>query len=169
MSKICLRLRLGGADGLGAALDAGLEQAGNGALCPGVGVLVVDLGGEDLVLAVLAPGLGDAFDFDGSGGRVQSELSAGDIGVRYHGDEFAAILVDTDRSRAVERADSIRSSFGAIDLSGIIGDADFRILASIGISIYPEDAATSAELVASAHRKMYAARDAGGDRVMVKE
>ena len=100
---------------------------------------------------------------------LQSELSAGDIGVRYHGDEFAAILVDTDRSRAVERADSIRSSFGAIDLSGIIGDADFRILASIGISIYPEDAATSAELVASAHRKMYAARDAGGDRVMVKE
>ena len=96
---------------------------------------------------------------------LQSELSAGDIGVRYHGDEYAAILIDTDRKNALARADAIRASFADIDLSGIIGEGDFKILVSIGISIYPDDAASSAELVASAHKKMFTARDAGGDRV----
>lgn len=98
---------------------------------------------------------------------LQSELSAGDIGVRYHGDEYAAILIDTCREKAVERADAIRASFAEIDLSGIIGPTDFRILVSVGISVYPDDASSSAELVSSAHKKMYAARDSGGDRVQV--
>ncbi|MGL4370427.1 MAG: GGDEF domain-containing protein, partial [Spirochaetota bacterium] len=63
---------------------------------------------------------------------LQSELRAHDIGIRYRGDEYAAIMVDTDRKEAIEKAKSIGSAFGGIDLSGITGGSAFKIKVSIG-------------------------------------
>lgn len=98
---------------------------------------------------------------------LQSELDEKDIGVRYRGDEFAAILVDTDRDRAIQRAREISASFKNMDLSRVVGTEGLRILVSIGVALYPEGAKDSAELVETAHRKMLHARDAGGNRVSI--
>ncbi len=98
---------------------------------------------------------------------LQSELREYDIGVRYRGDEYAAILVNTGRDEAVRRAKEIGRSFGAMDLSGITGESDVKIKVSIGIALYPADAADSGPLVEAAHAKMMHARNSGGNRINI--
>lgn len=93
---------------------------------------------------------------------LQSELMEDDIGVRYRGDEYAAIIPDADRSEAIKRAEDIRAAFTGMDLSAMTGAPDIKIEVSIGIAIYPDDADNSSELVSAAHRKMFTARENGG-------
>jgi diguanylate cyclase (GGDEF)-like protein len=97
---------------------------------------------------------------------LQSELHENDIGVRFRGDEYAAILIDTDREQAKLRAVDLRSTFYNVDLSGITGQADIKIKVSIGISMYPDDTVSSADLVNFAYEKMMIARGQGGDRII---
>ncbi len=98
---------------------------------------------------------------------LQSELLENDIGVRYGGDEYAAVFADTGRDQAIARADSLRLTYGNMDLSGITGADNVRIKVSIGIALYPGDADNSADLVAAAHKKMMKARKLGGDAVVI--
>ena len=97
---------------------------------------------------------------------LQSELRENDIGVRFRGDEYAAILIDTDRNEAKEKAEDLRSTFFNMDLSGVTGSAGIRIRVSIGIAMYPEDTVESADLVKIAHEKMMTARTQGGDKII---
>jgi diguanylate cyclase (GGDEF)-like protein len=97
---------------------------------------------------------------------LQSELKENDIGVRFRGDEYAAILIDTDRDEAAVRAAELRSTFYNMDLSGITGSSDIKLTVSIGISMYPEDTQCSADLVKIAHEKMMTARSHGGDEII---
>ena len=96
---------------------------------------------------------------------LQSELREDDLGVRYRGDEYAAILIDTDRDVAVARAAEIRKTFREMDISGITGSEGLLLTTSIGIAVYPGDADNSQELVATAHDRMYAARKTGNTTV----
>ncbi len=97
---------------------------------------------------------------------LQSELQENDIGVRFRGDEYTAILLDTDRKKAVERAGDLRSTFYNMDLSGITGSAEIRIKVSVGIAMYPDDTLSSADLVRIAHENMMTARGQGGDKTI---
>mgnify|MGYP003809295223 CR=1 FL=1 len=92
---------------------------------------------------------------------LQSELGENDIGVRFRGDEFAAILIDTDRTKAVDKASEIRRTFAAMDISGITGAGRLNIRASIGIAVYPDDADNSSDLVSLAHKRMMSAKEQG--------
>lgn len=98
---------------------------------------------------------------------LQSELGEHDIGIRYRGDEYAAITMNTDRDDAVRRAKEIAATFNAMDISGIIGPGNARIKVSIGIALYPDHSETSKALVEIAHKKMFNARDAGGNRIII--
>lgn len=98
---------------------------------------------------------------------LQSELGENDIGVRYRGDEFAAVLADAGREEALERARSISSAIASLDLSRAAGDGAPRLRVSVGVALYPSGNAESRVLVEEAHRKMMAARESGGGRVAV--
>jgi len=98
---------------------------------------------------------------------LQSELGENDIGIRYRGDEFAAVLLDTDRDKAVARAKEIMSAYKMMDISGIIGSNNIVIKLSIGIALYPGQAADSDELIDKAYKKMFRAREAGGSRIVI--
>lgn len=98
---------------------------------------------------------------------LQSELGEHDIGIRYRGDEYAAIIMHTDMAGAVHRAKEIGSTFNSMDISGIIGPGNVRIKVSIGIAMYPDHSDTSMGLVEIAHTKMFKARDAGGNRILI--
>lgn len=98
---------------------------------------------------------------------LQSELGENDIGVRYRGDEYAAILPGAGKDEAVKKAKEINAAFRTMSLSRIIDSGEERIRVSVGIALYPDDAETSAGLVTAAHRKMSGARSAGGNRVLV--
>lgn len=98
---------------------------------------------------------------------LQSELGENDIGIRYRGDEYAAVLPDADKLKALERAKAISQSYKEMDLSGVVGPTDIRLHVSIGIALYPEENDNSASLVSEAHRKMFLAREQGGNRVVI--
>ena len=98
---------------------------------------------------------------------LQSELGEHDIGIRYRGDEYAAIIMHTDKDDAVRKAKEIGASYNTMDISGIVGPENVRIKVSIGIALYPDHSETSAGLVEIAHKKMFNARDSGGNRIII--
>lgn len=97
---------------------------------------------------------------------LYSELREDDICVRYRGDEFAAILIDTGMDEAVQRAETLRATFLNMDLSGITGKQGVAIRVSTGIAMYPDEADNSRDLVKIAYDKMMIARTGGGDRII---
>jgi diguanylate cyclase (GGDEF)-like protein len=98
---------------------------------------------------------------------LQSELGEDDIGIRFKGDEFAAVIIDTDREKAIERAKGIMTAYKTMDTSRITGGENIVIRVSIGISLYPDHVADSARLVDDAYRKMFRARESGGSRIVI--
>lgn len=95
-----------------------------------------------------------------------SELGESDIGVRYGGDEFAAILVNTDLDAAVQRAMEIHKSLESLDLTSVLGRNHPAIKMSIGVALYPDHATEGRQLVEEAYRKLYKARSMGSSIVV---
>src|SRR3954453_7350542 len=98
-----------------------------------------------------------------SGGRRGMDLLA-----RQGGDEFLLLLADLDRAEAEAHArgvaeDRLRALAEPFSISG----AEFHIGASIGVSLYPRDAADADELLRHADAAMYAAKAAGRNNVTV--
>lgn len=94
---------------------------------------------------------------------IVRELRATDIVARYGGDEFVAVLPDTDRGRAHEVAQRIVEAIahqplqfrGETIASGV----------SVGIASYPEDGRTIDNLMLRADSAMYRAKQTGRGRV----
>ncbi|MCU0848970.1 MAG: GGDEF domain-containing protein [Spirochaetes bacterium] len=97
---------------------------------------------------------------------LQSELGENDIGIRYGGDEFAAILTDTGMDNAVKRAEEIQAAIGSINISGITGPDGPGIPTSIGIAVYPDHGEDSEILLKKAYGNLFKARDKGGSIVI---
>ena len=97
---------------------------------------------------------------------LQSELGEGDIGVRYRGDEYAAIILNADKSAAVRRAKEIARAYREIDLSGLLGTDKIKLHVSIGIAFYPDNSDNSRALVELSRKRLYKARELGGNRIV---
>jgi len=103
-----------------------------------------------------------------AGDRVLAEVAAAfrdslrqsDVPVRWGGEEFVVVLPHADAASTSAFLERLRArGFGATP-------AGEPITVSIGIGAYPGDAAASAhELVALADRRMYAAKQAGAQRM----
>jgi diguanylate cyclase (GGDEF)-like protein/PAS domain S-box-containing protein len=71
-----------------------------------------------------------------------------DLAVRYGGDEFAVVLIDSDKGMAEQVAQRIGN--------GLRTDrVESALSVSIGIGVYPDDGRTAAELIESADRQLY--------------
>jgi diguanylate cyclase (GGDEF)-like protein len=71
-----------------------------------------------------------------------------DLAVRYGGDEFAVVLIDSDKGMAEQVAERIQK--------GLRNDPrEPRLSVSIGIAVYPEDGRTASELIETADRQLY--------------
>ncbi len=97
---------------------------------------------------------------------LQSILREDDMGVRYRGDEFAAILPNTNTEEALAIADDIRSTIMEMDISNATNGELDKISVSIGVSTYPFHASDNIMLADRAHEKMFEAREKGGNRVL---
>jgi diguanylate cyclase (GGDEF)-like protein len=86
-----------------------------------------------------------------------------DTAARYGGDEFVALLPETDPTGAFVLAEKIRLGVGSMRLDMPVGD--LRPSLSIGVVSYPDDGRTADELIISADGAMYASKRAGKDRV----
>jgi diguanylate cyclase (GGDEF)-like protein len=87
-----------------------------------------------------------------------------DVVARYGGEEFAIILPETDAAGAVAIAERIRAVIASQPFAGFAGPA-LRLTVSIGVATLPEDAASVTRLVEAADSALYAAKEAGRNRV----
>jgi diguanylate cyclase (GGDEF)-like protein/PAS domain S-box-containing protein len=71
-----------------------------------------------------------------------------DLAVRYGGDEFALLMIDSDKGMAEQVARRIEHG-----LQSDQGKPSISV--SIGIGIYPEDGRSAAELIEAADRQLY--------------
>jgi diguanylate cyclase (GGDEF)-like protein len=85
----------------------------------------------------------------------------GDIVSRYGGDEFVAILPNTDRDGAVSMADRILDSWSRERVHTGQGD-DLPLTVSIGLAACPEDSQHKQELLAYADASLYEAKQVSG-------
>ncbi|SHG58534.1 diguanylate cyclase [Massilia sp. CF038] len=92
---------------------------------------------------------------------------ATDLAARYGGEEFALLFGETDANAACTMAESIRSAIEALQLPHPRSPSSAWLTASVGvITIIPSQLDLLADSVQAADRAMYAAKDAGRNRIV---
>jgi diguanylate cyclase (GGDEF)-like protein/PAS domain S-box-containing protein len=90
-------------------------------------------------------------------------IRAGDLACRYGGEEFLLVLFNTDAEAAKARAEILREEVSHIRIK--YGTQDVGpIQISIGIAVYPQDGLTSAELIETADKALYEAKNSGRNK-----
>ena len=97
---------------------------------------------------------------------LSRRLRKSDVIGRYGGEEFAVILVDTDRHKAQTIIGDIRRSFADIAHDG--SDRKFSVTFSSGIAEFP-DFASDEQLNHAADRALYEAKHQGRNRVVLAQ
>lgn len=99
------------------------------------------------------------------GRLLADEVRAQDLPCRYGGEEFLVLLPGMPLDAASARAEEWRREVE--DISVRFGSFDLRVTASFGVAAYPDHAKTPDELIRCADRALYAAKEAGRNRVEV--
>ncbi|MEA2391633.1 MAG: hypothetical protein QOK31_1742 [Solirubrobacteraceae bacterium] len=92
---------------------------------------------------------------------ITQVLRDSDFAGRYGGEEFLVLLPDTNREGALETAERLRAALGSMRVPG----EERKVTASLGVAVLPDDAGDSAQLLRHADRALYAAKQAGRNRV----
>jgi diguanylate cyclase (GGDEF)-like protein/PAS domain S-box-containing protein len=138
------------------------EAAGRGAA-----VLLVDLDDFKLVNDSFGHAAGDALVIEAARRLVQAVEDAGAVS-RLGGDEFAVLLADLDPGRGGSgtglAADAMAARVrAALRAPAEIDGTEIYCPASVGISLYPADAADPATLLKYADTALFQAKAAGRD------
>lgn len=104
-------------------------------------------------------------------GRIKAQLRLSDALVRYGGEEFAALLIQTDEATALAIAERIRQAIG--DRPFLLSDQDrLSVTLSIGVATSAGGnaraglEAASENLIARADQALYRAKEEGRNRVV---
>jgi diguanylate cyclase (GGDEF)-like protein len=96
----------------------------------------------------------------------QSLQRPADLAARYGGDEFVVLLPDTDLDGALDVAKRVAAAVGALNIPHS-GSRFGRVTLSIGVAQQvPEPDQTPQEMLQSADRALYAAKQAGRNQVI---
>jgi diguanylate cyclase (GGDEF)-like protein len=93
-----------------------------------------------------------------AGGVLRSCVRETDTVVRYGGDEFVVLLVETRAEEAILVAERMRKMIEEMSF-GQEMDLDIRLTISIGIAAFPEHATTKQHLLNLADQAMYRGKD----------
>lgn len=94
---------------------------------------------------------------------IRASLRDTDFPARYGGEEFAAIVPEIDGPGLILLAERIRATVEALEPI----DARARLTCSIGGAMFPDDGVVPPDLFAAADRRLYEAKNAGRNRVIV--
>lgn len=94
--------------------------------------------------------------------RISSTVRTTDTVARLGGDEFTVILTRLNRLPHLDIV--VGGLLEQLAKPFEINEKDVRISASIGITLFPEDASTLDDLIRNADQAMYMAKKAGGNR-----
>jgi diguanylate cyclase (GGDEF)-like protein len=92
---------------------------------------------------------------------VKTGIRRIDVAARYGGDEFVALLPETDPTGGWVLAEKIRLGVADAAIPGI----EMRPTVSVGVVSYPTDGRTADALMLSADRAMYVSKRGGKNRV----
>jgi len=96
---------------------------------------------------------------------LRRTLRTSDFVGRNGGEEFIALLPDTDADGAMEAAEKLRAAVARVTLPGI----DRPVTTSIGAAVFPHTAADAQSLLRLADRALYAAKAGGRNRAELAE
>jgi diguanylate cyclase (GGDEF)-like protein len=131
-----------------------------------VGVLFIDLDGFKGVNDAHGHSVGDKL-LTTVASRIAARARTGDFVCRYGGDEFVVILPRVaDMAATLQVADSIRNR---VALPYRIDGTELQVTAAIGAAIYPDQAASSVELLELADESMYRAKMHAEDPLRVMQ
>jgi diguanylate cyclase (GGDEF)-like protein/PAS domain S-box-containing protein len=100
------------------------------------------------------------------GQMLREKLRKSDIACRYGGDEFVLVLPDSSLADAQRRVEQIRVLVKDLQIRHGGPPPLDTITVSAGVACAPEHNSTAPELIHAADNAMYAAKQAGGDRVV---
>src|SRR5581483_5882770 len=128
-----------------------------------VALLYIDLDGFKLVNDTLGHTIGDLL-LSQVAQRLRSRIRYSDTLARLGGDEFTVVLT---RARKKEDVDFVAGNLlECLSSLFLIEGHEMRIGASIGVSLFPENAACASDLLQQADSAMYAAKRNGKNQVM---
>ena len=137
-------------------IESELEKVRKGASAGSV--LFIDLDDLKTVNDTFGHTFGDAIIVEAAN-RIKSVFCEGAFVGRFGGDEFLVIVPGkSDRQGIVPIADRV---IHALCQDIEVLDEVFRLSASMGIAVYPEDGATTEELLKNVDNAMYFAKNAG--------
>jgi len=88
-----------------------------------------------------------------------------DICARYGGEEFMILLPETSKEKALLVTEKLRSQIETFPFKNRETQPGEKVTASIGVASYGLDGGTGAELIESADKALYRAKDQGRNRV----
>ena len=95
--------------------------------------------------------------------RMTARLREQDLLARYAGDEFVAILPNTDEAQALSIAEHLLDGARCEPFTTESG-LDVALSLSIGVAVFPRDSDSSTDLLRAADLAMYAAKESGRNR-----
>jgi diguanylate cyclase (GGDEF)-like protein/PAS domain S-box-containing protein len=99
------------------------------------------------------------------GAMLSATTRLGDLAFRLGGEEFAVLLAGMEHDRAMERAETWRSTLAATAIS-VEGATSLKLTASFGVATAPAQSSTLVELMKIADARMYRAKSLGRNRVV---
>ncbi|TFW23614.1 putative bifunctional diguanylate cyclase/phosphodiesterase [Duganella callida] len=124
-------------------------------------LLFIDLDGFKAVNDTLGHEHGDALLVEAAR-RISACVRATDTVARLGGDEFIVLLSGLARAEGVDRI--VQGMLNLLNRPFALGPAQPSISASIGIALFPDDAAEPDGLLRQADQAMYAAKHGGRNR-----
>ncbi len=99
---------------------------------------------------------------------LRSNIRKIDVAARYGGEEFALILTETDKPSAGIVANKIKNLIEHQKFNYEETQPNGKLTISMGVATFPEDAMSPDELVKIADQRLYLAKKAGRNRVVLE-
>ncbi len=129
-------------------------------------VLMLDLDGFKAINDTLGHEMGDQL-LAALGARLKGALRAADTVSRLGGDEFAVLLpTSISAGHALQVGNKL---LGVIEQPFALDGHELRVSASIGVARFPEHHSPHVNVLARSDQAMYAAKRAGGHRVLMAD
>ena len=100
---------------------------------------------------------------------IRDSVSTEGIVTRYAGDEFAVVMPEKEKPEAVSLAGKIIKNVSSKALRGKDGQKRHTLTISLGLAIYPDDAANVKDLIDKADQALYSSKKTGKNRLSTAE
>jgi diguanylate cyclase (GGDEF)-like protein len=97
---------------------------------------------------------------------IRKTTRASDFVVRYGGEEFVLVMTSSNQDQAFLFMDRLRGTVAATEFPVPGHDAPLKVTFSAGLSSFPEDGQSTADLLKAADQALYAAKASGRNLVL---